>query len=45
MLRLGREVRLGEAMVRLGREVRLGGALLCLGGPKNSENLGLSSLR
>ena len=37
------QVRLSEAMLRLGEEVRLGEALLCLGGPKNSENLGSGS--
>ena len=38
------QVRLDEIMLRLSGEVRLGRALLCLGGPKNSENLGSGSL-
>ena len=45
MLRLGGEVRLGEALLRLGGEVRLGEALLCLGGPESAETLGSSSPR
>ena len=32
-------------MLCLGEEVHIGGALLRLGGPENSENLGLGSPR